>query len=213
MSTNQNNIIKHTGAVGSVPNALNPLTWQHTFIKVYRETLSIAKACTMAGVTRPTVQKYLRIDAEFNERFEWAKKDAADDLKESAFERAKNGSVATKTTYDRQGNVTSESSDPRYETALTIKFLEATSPEEFRPPTRLEHTGANGGPIEIVETKRMQLTVSVQNGLNAGMSLSETLTYLTMRGVSPDDLKLVNGSDLEFPDVSNAIDVTSESDE
>lgn len=54
---------------------------------------------------------------------------------------------------------------------------------------------------------KSQLTVAVQNGLNAGMSLQETLKYLTIRGVEPDHLKLIDGGDLVFPE---AIDITPE---
>jgi phage terminase small subunit len=53
--------------------------------------------------------------------------------------------------------------------------------------------------VDIVEIKREKLTIAVQNGLNSGWPLRDTLEYLTLRGVSKEDLELVRGEDLVFP--------------
>lgn len=208
MSTNpQQHGQNGNGARGPLPQALLPLQWQDAFLEEFRKSFSLAKAALVAGVSRPTVYKYLRQDADFKQRYDDAKADAIDDLQESSFERAKNGTKQIRTFYDKQGNVASESITIQHETALTIKYHEAYLPE-FRPPTRIEHTGANGGPIELEHTMKAQLTLAVQNGINSGMSLPETLKYLTLRGVEPEHLSLVDGKDLHFPEQQEAIDIT-----
>jgi hypothetical protein len=53
--------------------------------------------------------------------------------------------------------------------------------------------------IDIVELKREKLTIAVQNGLDKGWSLHETLEYLKFRSVPIEDLALVRGEDLVIP--------------
>lgn len=203
MSTGSNP--KGAGSTGykGVYQAL-PLAWQDRFIEAYRECLSMARAAVIAGVSRPTVYKYLAQDADFAEKFRLAKEDAIDDLQESAFARAKNGSQEVRNYYDKQGNIVGQNLVTKHETNLTIKMLESHRPEIYAPIKKLEHSGPNGGPIQIdqVTEKKRLLTLAVQNGLNAGMSLEETLSYLSMRGVPAEALALVSGDDLIFPNIS-----------
>ena len=58
------------------------------------------------------------------------------------------------------------------------------------------------GEVDL-ELKRERLTLAVQNGLNQGWSLKDTLQYLTIRGISREDLALVRGEDLLFPGTSS----------
>src|SRR5215813_8725983 len=66
---------------------------------------------------------------------------------------------------------------------------------------RTERTGANGEPLNIdaTEIKRERLTLAVQNGINQGWSLKDSLQYLAIRGISREDLSLVRGEDLYIP--------------
>ena len=67
---------------------------------------------------------------------------------------------------------------------------------------------ASGGrQIDLVELKREKLTIAVQNGLNMGWSLHETLEYLKFRGVSIDDFALVRSEDLVIPSVTERLNI------
>lgn len=201
MSTN---LLQNTS---SVKNISNPLSWQQIFIDEYRKSKSVYRAAQAAGVSRPTVYKYLRIDPSFKEEYDSAHQDAIDSLEYSAFQRARDG-VQTITPIHYKGQHIADKIETKYSDALAEFFLKHNRPEVYNPAQVINHT------ITIDQTERKtMITQAVQNGLNMGMSLQDTLSYLTMRGVSPDDLQLVSGSDLQFPDTSNAIDVTCESDE
>jgi hypothetical protein len=67
--------------------------------------------------------------------------------------------------------------------------------------------------IDLVELKREKLTIAVQNGLDMGWSLSETLEYLTIRGVAKEDLALVRREDLAVTSAIEVNEVLSRADE
>lgn len=193
MSVNQNSLINPTYIGGKLPPALNPSTWQDVFIATYGETLSIARACKEAGVTRPTVYKYLRMDAEFKERFDHAKEDCLDSLQASVLQRARDG-VTRVTPILYKGVVVATKVEQHYSDRLAEFLLTHQRPEVYNPDRNV-----NLNINDNRETLKLNLTTALQNALEAGMKLTEAFEYLTLRGVSPDDLKLIDDGDLTIP--------------
>jgi hypothetical protein len=96
--------------------------------------------------------------------------------------------------------------------AWAICFYLKTQAKDRGYIERQEHTGTGGQPLEVrdlTEIKREKLTIAVQNGLDEGWSLRETQEYLTIRGVSKEDLALVRVEDLVIP---STIEVRAEGD-
>src|SRR5258708_20747743 len=68
-----------------------PSTWQDQFVEKYAETMNLRASALYAGVTRPTVYKYLKSDPIFAERVKLAKEDAVDTLEQAVLQRARDG--------------------------------------------------------------------------------------------------------------------------
>lgn len=63
----------------------------------------------------------------------------------------------------------------------------------------VEHTGANGGPIQVEdvsENKRMILAGMIKVQLEAGYAISEALKYVVSMGVPKEHLRLLQKEDL-----------------
>lgn len=76
---------------------------------------------------------------------------------------------------------------------------------EIADRTEVKNQRFEPSQVDIIEIKREKLTIAVQNGLNSGWNLPDTLEYLAFRGVSKEDLALVRGEDLVIP-ATRAID-------
>lgn len=189
---------------GTLPAGVQLLpNWQDIAADTYAKKLSVAAACREAGISRQTWYNYMDRDPMFAAKIAEAKADATDNLKESAYVRAKDGTKQTRTFYDpKSGAVTSVAETTQHETNLTIRMLEALDPETFTPRSRNELSGPGGTPIQVDvtvrnEQYRVQLTQAVQNYIDAGLGgLREALTYLAVRGVPKDHLALIRGEDL-----------------
>jgi hypothetical protein len=89
--------------------------------------------------------------------------------------------------------------------AWAICFYLKTQAKDRGYVERQEVMSRERGPIEpadITKLRREKLTLAVQNGLNAGCSLRQTLQYLHLLGVPKDHLALVRGEDLVIPDAT-----------
>lgn len=147
---------------------------QIVFLKAYRKTGSVARACMVTGRHRVTHSKWLKTNEFYRSAFDEMTAELADDLEEAARARAIDGCRQIKFTkhgdplkdprkHDADGNVLPEwEHDPwYYETTYSDRLLElllrAKKPEEYRERSSVELSGAGGGAIEVEAVRRMAL--------------------------------------------------------
>lgn len=139
--------------------------WEARFLKVFRETGNVRKACEACRINRSTPYVRAESDPEFKARWAEAEEDACDELEYVARERAK------------------DSSD------FLLKFLlQSLRPSKYKETTRQEHTGADGQPIAIedVTNVRTQILGSLAGLADANGEGSGTLPADTDAGRVPE---------------------------
>lgn len=109
-------------------------------------------ACRELGVSRETVRREKERDEEFLERFNDAKMDAVELAEAELMRRGTVGTPTTKTVrrIGRGGEILEETvtTSTYLSTAGLIAFLRANHPA-YKESWRLEHTGADGGPVQV----------------------------------------------------------------
>ncbi len=146
---------------------------QARFLKAFRESGNIKHSCKVAGINRSTYYDWKATDALFQAELAEAEKEANDTLEYAAYERAVKGVESYvvsmgKIVYeeipvldadgnpklDKRGNPIVKRGkaikERKYSDSLLITLLKARMPEKYKE--RHEHTGKNGGPIEIKRT-------------------------------------------------------------
>lgn len=119
------------------------------FLAALAATCNVTKACEAAGVGRMTVYEWRQADDEFASRWEESLRIGAEALEDEAKRRAFEGvdepvffqGVATDTVR-------------KYSDTLAIFLLKGALPEKYRENSRMELTGANGGPVQFSESER-----------------------------------------------------------
>jgi hypothetical protein len=106
-----------------------------------RLSMSISKAAERAGVSRATAFKWRSEDPAFATAWVDAVEDGVDRLEDEAIRRAHDGTTRPVFFKDTQVGEIREYSD----TLMTL-VLRGKRPKVYKE--RLEHTGADGGPIE-----------------------------------------------------------------
>lgn len=97
--------------------------------------LSVAGACRSAGISRVAAYAWRNDDAEFAAEWDDAVEAGTDNLEDIAVKRA------------------SDSSD-----TLLIFLLKARRPDKFKDKIVNEHTGKDGGPVQvIIESKDAEI--------------------------------------------------------
>lgn len=129
------------------------------FLAAFKLTASITKAAAAAKCERGLHYRWLD-DAEYREAFEAAKEEAAQSLEDEAVRRAYEGVLEPlvyqgEFTYERDAKGRRKLKKPlgirKYSDALMMFLLKGFKPDKYRERGSVELTGANGGPIEIVE--------------------------------------------------------------
>ena len=144
----------------SIPNTFTPER-KAIFLAVLEDTASPKAAAAAAGIVRSTAFYHKANDLEFRTQWEAAVEVALDSLLEEAYRRA---AVGVDEPVIHQGRVSTvadpETGDERpltvrkYSDTLTIFLLKAHDPDKYRENSRMELTGANGGPVQISDTER-----------------------------------------------------------
>ncbi|MFN3543736.1 MAG: hypothetical protein ACK4UX_02680 [Thiobacillus sp.] len=122
---------------------------ERAFLAALAETCSVSRACESAGIGRATVYEWRAADPDFAASWEKAKRIGAEALEDECVRRAREG-VDEPVFYqgDECGSVR------KYSDTLAIFLLKGAMPEKYRENTRMELTGANGGPVQISDTER-----------------------------------------------------------
>lgn len=112
------------------------------WLAAYEQTLRVSEACRLTGISRTTAYEARQRDEAF--ALAWADVDArvVERLEAEMFRRAHDG--VTKMVVSA-GKVLGE--ERQFSDQLLMFALKAKRPETYRENHRIEHTGADGGPI------------------------------------------------------------------
>jgi hypothetical protein len=106
---------------------------QGAFLAAYEENGRVIVSAAAAGIDKRTFYRWMVSDPDFERAFRESDAIATQHLEDHAVKLARGLDGAT----------TSE--------RLLIKLLESKKPEVYNRPTRMEHSGPQGGPIETSE--------------------------------------------------------------
>lgn len=115
---------------------------QEQFLAAYSACGNILRAARLCGIDRTSHYRWMT-EPEYRSRFEDATENAADALEEEARRRAVEG--VEEPVGWHQG--VAGGMVRKYSDTLLIFLLKGARPEKFRD--RYEHTGRDGGPIEV----------------------------------------------------------------
>ncbi len=119
------------------------------FCAALAETCNVGRACAAVGISRMTAYTWRKDMPDFEAAWEDAMQAGLLALEDEAHRRAFEGTdepVFYKG--DECGSVR------KYSDTLAIFLLKAHAPDKYRENTRMELTGANGGPVKISDTER-----------------------------------------------------------
>lgn len=116
--------------------------WQNVFLRELARKGNVSAACRKAKVERSTAYR-AREDEEFAAAWDEALEVATEALELEARRRAATGVLEP--VYQAGKKV---GAIRRYSDTLLIFLLKAHAPAKYRENYRVEHTGADGGPIE-----------------------------------------------------------------
>ena len=117
-------MVEHTAQ--SAPEKRRKRDWAPRFLEIFRQTGNVRLSADGAGIDRDTAYRRRQRDRRFAEAWAQTEQDAIDVLEAEARRRAL-------TTSD----------------TLLIFLLKAHRPDRYREPSRVELTGARGGPVAL----------------------------------------------------------------
>lgn len=118
---------------------------QTAFLAAYAKTGNITVAANKAGINRGTHYEWVESDPDYAERFQDAGEEAADYLEAEARRRAVVGVEEPVGWYKGEPGGTVR----KYSDTLLIFLLKGLRPEKFRERHSHEHSGPDGGPVEV----------------------------------------------------------------
>lgn len=120
------------------------------FLASLEETASVTKTCEVTGTPRRTAYNWRNSDAKFATAWDEAVDRGCDILEDEAVRRAYDGTLKP---VFHQGEVCGHIRE--YSDTLLIFLLKGRRPERYRDRAAVEHTGKDGGPIEVKVTHRI----------------------------------------------------------
>lgn len=112
------------------------------FLEVFAEDMTITGACKAVGIGRQTFYDWKKDDGEFRAAFEDVDHAITEALEKEAYERATVGVEEPMVSAGKLVTHVTKKSD-----TLLIFLLKARRPQRYRDNVKVEHTGADGGPI------------------------------------------------------------------
>jgi len=144
-----------------------PPDWSIQFIKVLSLTANVRASCDAAQIGRTAVYLRRKEDPDFARAWEDAVEDAIDSLELAGYQRALDGS----------------------NDSLLMFFLKTRRRPVYGDVTRLEHTGAEGGPIATwTEQERLTAVARLHARVDAAAGVS------VVDGQAPTDGSLLDGA-------------------
>jgi ASCH domain. len=152
---------------------------QKTFLKAYEVNGSIMLSCKKAGISRNTFYQWLEHDEQFSLQYNQAEKDFGDIILAEFTKRATKGYERTVVSMghivynetpvlDKHGNAVLDDKgkpvykrgEPLMERVVSDNLLAMAIKKhfpEYRDKQQIEHSGPNGGPINIKRDPKLQL--------------------------------------------------------
>lgn len=119
------------------------------FCAALAETGIVGRACKAVEISRRTAYNWREEYPDFAKAWDGALKIGVSALEDEAHRRAFEG---IEEPVFHQGEVCG--TVRKYSDTLAIFLLKAHAPEKYRENTRMELTGAGGGPVQISDTER-----------------------------------------------------------
>lgn len=146
------------------------LKWREDFLKNLQVTGIVRMSCRLAGVSIDTAYEHRNTDAEFAARWD----DAISQANEALVLRARERAMSESDT-------------------MLIFLLKSHMPEVYGDRIRMEHTGANGGPIKSEWTEQERLAAHsrlvARVGTGTGVAPAD--------GQTPADGSLLDGAGVD----------------
>jgi hypothetical protein len=130
---------------------------QRAFLTAFSLTANVSGAARAANVGRTQVYAWQEHDETFALEMQQAREEAYDRLEAEALRRAVEGVTRERPIYSRGEQVGTEIVT-EYSDRLLEVLLKAARPGRFRENTRVEHTGADGGPIRVNDDRFASLS-------------------------------------------------------
>ena len=131
---------------------------QEAFLAAIAQRFSISAAARLVGVTRGQHYVWKREDPEYVVRYEHAQQEALDGVVDQVFQIA-TGKVTKKVV--SAGREIGEELDQMAVLRAAEILLRAHRPEQYRDRSTVEHTGRDGGPIELAAVARERLSSEI----------------------------------------------------
>lgn len=118
-------------------------TYAPGFLKALAECGNVSAAAKSVGVARQVVYALRKRDAEFAAAWKEAAAIGAEGLEDEARRRAYEGTLEPRTVAGQAVDVR------RFSDTLLIFLLKGAMPEKYADRQKVEHTGADGGPLLV----------------------------------------------------------------
>ena len=138
--------------------------WKLAWLEAFERDLMVSAACKAAKVGRSTVYDARQTDPAFAQAWDDLENQTTDAMEREGYRRGVEG--VERDVY-HQGEVVGK--ERQFSDTLLIFMLKARKPDVYRDNARIEHTGAQGGPIQV---EGVDLTK---------LSDDELLTYRALR--------------------------------
>lgn len=125
--------------------------WKPLFLEAYEELGLVTQAARRAGISRQMAYEARESDQAFAGVWAELEHDWTERLEREAWRRATEGDE--KNFFDKDGNLLS--TERKTSDTLAIFLLKARKPEMYRETSRMELTGADGGPVTLVSLAQM----------------------------------------------------------
>jgi hypothetical protein len=190
---------------------------QNAFLKAYARRGTITHAARDAGVPVSYHYNWLEIDPDYPQKFKLAHQEAVEELEAEARRRAIEGvEEATGWYKGVPGGFVQ-----RYSDTLLIFLLKGALPDKYKD--RHEHTGKNGGPIEVQSTVTIeqfpvwlkQAIVVISSGVAIDGELEASLkAHFEEKFLECERLKLIGNAagkgERDYVDVESSVVETVE---
>ena len=158
---------------------------KRAFLAAYAECGNVTQAAEIAGIDRNTHYGWKHSDPLYAEALAAAEGQAADRLEQEARRRAVEGVIEPvfykgKMVTEGEGESKKPVGIRRFSDTLLIFLMKGAMPEKYKERVAAEHTGKNGGPIEV--TKYDQLSDAEIDKLIA----DKLIAYAKVGATDPD---------------------------
>jgi len=139
------------------------ITRKAAFLAAYRATASITRAAAAAKISRSVHYCWLERDADYEEQFYAADREAAQIIEDEAIRRAVEGwdkpvIYQGELSYTWNPKTRRKSTKPltvrHFSDSILLALLKGSKPEKYKDRQAVEHSGPGGGPIRVHQQRK-----------------------------------------------------------